>query len=85
LHFRDHLRAALTIAELQAKYSPGHVARVQFKLAQTLRRIPEFRFEADGMSIQAENTFVTLMKNSPVNLPPVNEEAYDYLVANFWR
>jgi hypothetical protein len=75
----------LTIAELQAKYSPGHLARAKYKLAQALRRLPEFQLEADEKAMQAEQLQVELTKGRGFASPPNGEEAYDNLIANFWR
>jgi hypothetical protein len=97
----DHLRHALTIAKLQAKFSPGHVARTKYKLAQALRRLPgEYQFEADEHAVKAEELWRDIINNGSVKrgspasivenpasetLSPQGERDYDDLIANFWR
>ena len=81
----DHFRNALTIAQLQSKYSPGHEARTKYKLAQALRRLPELQLEADEKALKAEKIYHDIVKESNNSAPPNGEDAYDNLIANFWR
>jgi hypothetical protein len=84
----DHLRHALTIANLQATYSPGHVARTKYKLSHALRRLPEFQLEADEKAMKAEQLYYELTEHNNSESssgPPSGEEAFDNLIANFWR